>query len=249
MQKKNIVAILAGGTGSRMGADKPKQFLRLGDSMVIEHTVKAFEHHKRVHGIVIVVHPDWQETMRSIALSNGWSKVIAVATGGKERYHSSLAAIHVAREIEGDVRLIIHDAARPLVSGRIIDEVVDALNNNEAVVVGLPSVDTIWEVQNKDSSTLPCVEKVPPRNKMYRAQTPQAFRLHNLEEAYEIALQHEGFVPTDDCGVYREAFPNKPIAVVKGDECNLKITDPNDLIWAEFLIKKRESKQHHDERK
>lgn len=236
MQKKNIVAILAGGTGSRMGADKPKQFLPLGGRMVIEHTVEAFEHHENIDAIVIVVHPDWLEQMRSTVKKNSWLKVTAVVAGGKERYHSSLAAMKAASEIDGDVRLLIHDAARPLVSARIIDEVVSALDNMGAVAVGLPSVDTIWEVGNDDSGSLPHVDKVPPRNKMYRAQTPQAFRLHELQEAYSTALQHHGFTPTDDCGVYREAFPNRPVAVVCGEERNLKITTPHDLRWAEFLI-------------
>ncbi|MDO4217040.1 MAG: 2-C-methyl-D-erythritol 4-phosphate cytidylyltransferase [Bacteroidales bacterium] len=234
-QPLNIVAILAGGTGSRMGADKPKQFLPLGEMMVIEHTIVAFERHEAIDAIIIVVHSDWLDFLNELVAKHHWHKVRAVVVGGKERYHSTLAAIEAASLIDADCRLLIHDAARPLVSHRIIGDVVMALNDYRAVAVGLPSTDTIWKVSLHEG-LLPTVDQVPMRNLMYRAQTPQAFHLSLLREAYQRVLSSENYQPTDDCGVLRRAFPNEPVAVVVGEERNLKITTPEDLKWAKMLL-------------
>lgn len=233
----NIVAILAGGVGSRMGTDRPKQFLPLGEGMVIEHTIDAFHQHEGIDAIVLVVHCDWKDFMQQVVAKHPWQKVKAVVEGGKERYHSSLAAIDAARALDADAWLLIHDAARPLVSQRIISNVLSALDTHRAVVVGLPSTDTIWQVSLHDKQ-LPKVDCVPERKRMYRAQTPQAFYLPLLSEAYARVLSMEGYQPTDDCGVVRAVFPDEPVAVVEGEASNIKITTPEDLVYAQALIKK-----------
>jgi len=222
-----IAAILAGGTGTRMNSGKPKQFLPLADGRsVIEHTVDAFESSDEVEEICIVMHPVWIGEMQQLCEHNCWRKVRHILSGGAERYLSTLAAIECYLDREDDqFTLLLHDAARPFVSQRIISDVAAACRQHEAVAVGIPSTDTIWQV-NPFSAT---IQRIPERPLMWRAQTPQAFRFALLRDAYQRALQDPQFHATDDCGVIAHYAPETKIHIVRGDEQNVKITFPNDL--------------------
>lgn len=222
----NIAAILAGGVGKRMGGGKPKQFLPVNGRMVIEHSVDAFEKNSLIDRIVIVMHPDWAEEMQAIVRRNGWKKVTDIVPGGKERYHSSMAAIECCRSCGDDDRLIIHDAARPWVSQRIITEVCEALNTNKAIGVGIPVTDTIWMISDEEGRS---IQSIPDRALMYNAQTPQAFHLSTIREAYSLALQDPGLKATDDCGIIVRYLPGTPIHIVPGENTNIKITFPEDI--------------------
>ena len=123
--RSNIAIILAGGVGSRLGLSTPKQFFKVAGKMVIEHTVDTFEKNPHIEEIAIVSNPFYVSDIENIVLRNGWKKVKKILKGGKERYDSSLSAI---RAYSGrDVNLVFHDAVRPLVSQRIIDDVCEAL--------------------------------------------------------------------------------------------------------------------------
>ena len=226
----NIAIILAGGSGTRMGADKPKQFLPLQGKTVIEHTVSAFDLAPAIDEIAVVVHPQWMEEMRRIVAQNHWHKLTQLIDGGHERYMSSLNAIAAYLDRPDDTNLILHDAARPYVSQAIISRVADALRHHEAVGVGIPSTDTVWEVrQDFDPDLSKIITRIPERATMWRAQTPQAFRLPLIRDAYQRALQDPSFRATDDCGVVRRYMPGIKIQVVPGEEQNRKITFPEDL--------------------
>ena len=126
--KRNIAVILAGGVGSRLGMTTPKQFYKVAGKMVVEHTIEVFERNRRIDEIAIVSNPMLISDFENIVLRNKWRKVKKILKGGKERYDSSLSAIKAyAQE---DVNLIFHDAVRPLVSQRIIDDVIDALHDH-----------------------------------------------------------------------------------------------------------------------
>lgn len=226
----NIAVILAGGTGSRMGADRPKQFLPLDGGTVIEKTIGAFESAPAIDEIAVVVHPDWMDHMRGIADRNNWRKVAKLIEGGSERYMSSLNAIAAYLDYPDETNLILHDGARPWVSQDIIARVVEALRCHEAVGVGIPSTDTVWEVRQEfDAQLSKVIVRIPERNTMWRAQTPQAFRLPLIRDAYQRALQDPQFHATDDCGVVRRYLPGTKIHIVPGEEQNRKITFPGDL--------------------
>ena len=250
----NIAIILAGGTGSRMGADKPKQFLDLDGRTVIERSIDAFEQAPSIDEVAVVVHPDWMNTMRQIIASNKftvdeanevdeasklqnfktsklpWKKVQKLIEGGHERYLSSLNAITAYLDYPDDTNLILHDAARPWVSQDIIARVSESLQYNEAVGVGIPSTDTIWETRQLfDKRLSKIVARIPERITMWRAQTPQAFRLPLIRDAYQRALQDSQFRATDDCGVVRRYYPETNIVIVEGEEQNRKITFKEDL--------------------
>ena len=165
-----LAILLAGGTGSRMGADRPKQFLPLQGRMVIEHSIEAFDKAPCVDEVAVVVHPDWLDFMSEVVARNHWPKLRRLIRGGSERYMSSLNAIKAYADAPADRLILFHDAARPWVSQEIIARVGEGLQHAQAVGVGVPSIDTIWQV---DPNTHAIVS-VPDRSTMYRAQTPQA---------------------------------------------------------------------------
>lgn len=225
---RNIAVILAGGSGSRMGGDLPKQFLPLGGKTVLELAVDAFEKNGNIHETAIVCAPEWKGKVQEMANKNHWHKLKNILPGGAERYHSSLSAINAYRN--SGANLIFHDAARPLVSQRIIDDVCAALQNHRAVDVALPCTDTILQV--KDGF----IESVPDRNRLMRSQTPQAFRVEVIAQAYENALKDADFTTTDDCGVVLRYLPDVPVFIVPGEERNLKLTTPQDLLVLEGMV-------------
>lgn len=237
---KNVAIILAGGSGSRFGGEKPKQFLPLAGRTVIEHSIETFNNHKAIHEVAVVVHPDWREEMEEIVARNRWAKLGKVIDGGSERYMSSLNAVMAYIDEPNDTNLLLHDAARPWVSDEIIGHVMAALENHEAVGVAVPSTDTVWEVHPDFSGDFKVesgkfemprfVARIPERKLMWRAQTPQAFRLPLIRDAYQRALQDPQFQASDDCSVVRKYMPGVKIAVVEGAEENRKITFAEDLI-------------------
>ena len=238
----NIAVILAGGIGARVGGNTPKQLLPLQDGKsVLEHAVDAFEQSPHIDEICIVMHPDYIMHAEQMLLANAWQKVRHIIQGGKERWESSVNAIRLYmnqqnslpfREGAG-VGLLLHDAARPFVSQDIIARVCEALEAHEAVTVAIPSTDTIYEMANNK------VARIPQRSTIMRAQTPQAFRLNLISEAYAKALGADicdvqacsacHLPATDDCGIMHEHMPHTPIHIVLGEEQNKKITFKEDI--------------------
>ena len=228
---KNIAIVLAGGSGRRMGNALPKQFLKVNERMIIEHTIDAFERSVRIDEIAVVTHPDYVEEMKGIIAANAWKKVGRVLLGGKERTDSTLSALRAYTE--GDDRLLIHDGVRPLVSQEIIENVCDALMTCDAVNVVIPAVDTIIEV--KDGAMV----AAPKRENLRQVQTPQGFKRAVLAQAFDRALEDPAFVATDDCGVVFKYAPDTTIKIVDGDTTNIKITYKEDLEFAKKILDNR----------
>ena len=208
--------------------------------MVIEHTVDVFEHHQGIDEIAIVVHPDYYSLTEEIVLRNHWEKVKKILKGGDERYLSSLSAI-VAYEQTPEANLIFHDAVRPLVSHRIIDDVISALRTHNAVDVVVPATDTIVQVEDKGEF----ITHIPNRRMLRRGQTPQAFRLPTIKRAYELALSDADFKSTDDCGTVVKYLPEEPVFVVEGEESNMKLTYKEDIFLLEKLFQLRSFSPSH----
>ena len=223
MKMTNIAVLLAGGSGQRFGAALPKQLLPLAGKTVIEYSVGAFEKCAAIDEIAVVMHTDYLPQMQEIIDQNGWQKVRKLLSGGAERHFSTLAAIN-AYDRMSDVNLIFHDAARPAVSQRIINETVTALKVHHAVAVAIPATDTVFEVTNDGDF----ITAIPARKRLRCAQTPQAFRIDVIREAYRKALQDPNFTSTDDCGVLLRYCPEVPIFIVPGEVSNMKLTYPED---------------------
>lgn len=225
----NVAVILAGGIGSRLDSSYPKQFFKVAGKTVIEHTIDVFESNGLIDEIAIVINAAYLTTMEELVLKNGWKKVRKILKGGAERYHSSLAAIHAYAGQEG-INLIFHDAVRPLITNRIIDDTVRALEIYHAVDVAVPAVDTIISTEGD------FIDAIPDRSKLRRGQTPQGFKLETIRDAYEYALKDPDFKSTDDCGVVLKYLPGEKIYVVRGEEANMKLTYKEDSYLLDKLF-------------
>lgn len=229
---RNIAIVLAGGVGSRLGMGTPKQFFKVAGKTVIEHTIDTFERNAHIDEIAVVSNPAYVADVEDIVLRNGWHKVKKILKGGRERYDSSLSAIR-AYEGGDEANLVFHDAVRPLVSQRVIDDVCAALKEHEAIDVTVPAVDTIIEAEGEHISS------IPDRSRLQRGQTPQGFRLSVIREAYRRALSDPDFRVTDDCGVVVKYMPETPVYLVRGEESNMKLTYKEDTFLLDKLFQLR----------
>ena len=230
---KNVAIILAGGIGSRLQAEVPKQFLKIAGMTIIEHTLTIFERHQLIDEIAVVVPEAYKHKISEYAIKNNFTKLRKILSGGAERHFSSLSAIR-AYEAEGGCNLIFHDAVRPLLNPRIINRVIDALSRYDAVDVAIPSADTIIRIDDDFK-----IIEIPDRKTLRRGQTPQGFRLPVINEAYKRALKDPNFMTTDDCGVVLKYMPETKICVVDGEEANMKLTYTEDLYLIEKLFQLR----------
>jgi 2-C-methyl-D-erythritol 4-phosphate cytidylyltransferase len=224
---RNIVFILAGGTGSRVGGDTPKQLLPLADGRtVLEHSVDAFEQSHYIDEIVIVMHPDWMAEAEALVANNAWRKVKHVISGGCERWESSWNGISMyLKEDKKDMNTCywFHDAARPFVSQDIITRVAEGLKTHLAVTVAVPVTDTLYEVKNGK------VAAIRNRKAFMRAQTPQAFHYLEIGPAYMRAIEKGQIEATDDVGILMKYNPEVEVYIAEGEEANRKITYKEDL--------------------
>ncbi len=237
----NIAVILAGGVGSRLGYEFPKQFFKVAGKSVIEHTIDIFENNQLIDEIGIVVHAAYISNIETMVLNNGWKKVRKILKGGVERYESSLAAINAYQD-NINHNLIFHDAVRPMLSQQILNKVIEALEKYNAVDVAVPATDTIIKV----NETGELIESVPNRKYLMRGQTPQAFKLHTIKKAYEIGLQDSGFSSSDDCGTVVKYLPEEKVFVVTGEEANMKLTYKEDTYLLDKLFQLRSANLHSD---
>jgi 2-C-methyl-D-erythritol 4-phosphate cytidylyltransferase len=237
----NIAIILAGGTGSRLGYDIPKQFFKVAGKTVIEHTIDIFETHPQIDEIAIVSHTAYIAEIENMILTNGWKKVKKILRGGNERYESSISAIDAYAE-QPNCKMIFHDAVRPLLSHRIIDDLIAALEKYNAVDVAVPAIDTIIQVEEQGRF----IENIPNRKYLRRGQTPQAFRLKTIQQAYEIGLKDPNFVSSDDCGTVVKYLPNEKVFVVTGEESNMKLTYKEDSYLLDKLFQLKSHSLQND---
>ena len=224
-----VAVVLGGGAGNRFGAAMPKQLLTLGGKTLIEHCVTAFRLAPGVDEVLLVMPPAYAGEAAELV----GDQVTTVITGGVTRSDSVRNALaHVAaREAAETTAVLLHDAARPLVTQRIIADCVAALRTHDAIGTAVPTSDTIVIAQDGVMS------HVPPRETLHRCQTPQGFRLSVIAEAHKLAANDPGFTPTDDCGVVLRSLPGVPVHIVTGSERNIKITYPGDLAVAEVLLR------------
>ncbi|MFZ2014691.1 MAG: bifunctional cytidylyltransferase/SDR family oxidoreductase [Nocardioides sp.] len=228
MTPPRVAVLLAGGVGTRVGLDIPKQLIKIAGKTILEHTLAAFQAHPMVDEIVVMMAPGHLDAVQAMIRTGGYDKVTRVLEGAETRNGTTLKAL---AEIPDAAPVLFHDAVRPLVSARIISECFDALDCYDAVDVAIPSADTIIEVSPDDT-----IRAIPPRAHLRRGQTPQGFRASVLKRAYAHAAQDPGFTATDDCGVVLRYLPDVPIWVVDGEERNLKVTDPIDVFLADKLF-------------
>ncbi|MBX3497186.1 MAG: bifunctional 2-C-methyl-D-erythritol 4-phosphate cytidylyltransferase/2-C-methyl-D-erythritol 2,4-cyclodiphosphate synthase [Parvibaculum sp.] len=219
----NVVAlIVAAGRGSRAGPGAPKQYRELGGVPVLRRTLAAFAAHPGIDGILTVIHGDDRAEYEAAAA--GLPKLLPSCLGGATRQASVLAGLEALAERMPKM-VLIHDGARPLVSADLISGCIEALDTHRGVLVALPVTDTLRRsVKGLAGPTV-------PRDALWRAQTPQGFRFDAILDAHR-RMADQAF--TDDVEVATAAGVD--VAMIEGDEDNIKITDAADLMRAARLL-------------
>lgn len=226
--------IVAGGSGTRMGSEMPKQFLPLLGRPLLFHTLQAFQDTPAIQQIVLVLPAptlDWFQQAYPVHL---FSKLTKITPGGKTRQDSTFAGFQA---LKGSVDyVLVHDGARPLIEISLIERTLQAAIENGAALAACPAKDTLKQI---DLERFVC--RTHPREQVYHAQTPQAFRYSLLKEALHRADQ-EGIQGTDESSLVERL--GAKIKIVEGNTMNLKVTTPEDLWIAEaFLEKRKRSKK------
>ncbi|MEW5323225.1 2-C-methyl-D-erythritol 4-phosphate cytidylyltransferase [Geobacillus thermoleovorans] len=216
--------VLAAGRGKRMNAGMNKQFLELGGEPLIVRTLNVFERDERCARIVLVVNPAERSRFELLLDRFRIRKVAAFADGGEERQHSVYNGLQA---LAGEEIVLIHDGARPFVRVRHLHELVNAAVQYGAAIPAVRVKDTIKKVDGL------FVEQTIDRSSLWAVQTPQAFRLSLIMEAHEAAKQ-AGYLGTDDASLVERI--GKPVKIIEGDYHNIKLTTPEDLLFAEAIL-------------
>lgn len=230
----NVALILAGGTGTRLGGDIPKQYLLVNEKPVIVYCLETFENNQTVDEVLIVAANEWQESIKEWIDKYHITKFKGFAEAGSSRQHSILNGMNKALELGAvsDDKILIHDAARPNVSDRLIDECFSLLVEYDGVMPVIPVKDTIY--LSKDGKE---ISDLLNRDQLFAGQAPESFRLGKYHEF------HKGMGETDLDNVRGSselAYKNgMKIRLIKGDEHNYKITTLDDLKKFQLEIKMR----------
>lgn len=218
--KKHVV-IVAGGAGTRMKTDLPKQFLMLGKLPVLMHTIEQFFKYDSTLNIIVVL-PQYQiEFWESLCNQHKYTTKHSVVSGGKTRYHSVQNGLALVPEKS---LVAIHDGVRPLITKEVIGESYDFAEKNGSAIAAVPLKDSIRKFE--ETTTV-----AKNRSDYLLIQTPQTFNSSLLKQAYKQTEPNDKF--TDDASVF-EAVHGK-VTLIIGDYKNLKITTPEDLIIAQAL--------------
>jgi 2-C-methyl-D-erythritol 4-phosphate cytidylyltransferase len=215
--------LAAAGEGSRLGSG-PKAFVELGGVPMFVHSLLAFAE-ANVDGIVVVVPEGLEAEARSAAAAAEPSTLVQIVPGGASRQDSVRVGLETVPADAGTV--VVHDAARPLVTAALVERAIAALDRAAGAVVAVPLRDTLKSV------TGDVIGETIPRSGVFRAQTPQAFRAEPLRAAHARAAA-AGFAATDDAMLLERI--GERVVIVPGDERNLKVTTPEDLMLAEALL-------------
>jgi 2-C-methyl-D-erythritol 4-phosphate cytidylyltransferase / 2-C-methyl-D-erythritol 2,4-cyclodiphosphate synthase len=215
--------IAAGGRGARFGAGRPKQILLLGGRPILQRSVEAFARHAMIGQVVVALPPDLMSQPPAY-LVEGSANLILVEGG--ERRQDSVARAFARLDRHADI-VVIHDAARPLVSAELIQRTIDTAAEHGAAIAAVAARDT---VKRADAQAM--ITATLPRQEIYLAQTPQAFKVGVLSAALARATRDSD--ATDEAMLAEQA--GYRVRVVEGDPRNLKITTPDDLVMAESLL-------------
>lgn len=222
-----IALIIAGGVGSRMGNQLPKQFIEVYGKPVLIYTLEGFQWHPRIDEIICVCLGGWEERLKRMAVSFGISKLNLIVPGGETGQESIRNGVYALRgRCTPDDMVIIHDGIRPMVEETVLDDVIDVCTQHGNAVTSMPYNEQIFTIDaRKPSTTIHYI----PRETLRRVSTPQAYKYGLLLTSYEKAFSEE-------IGIYGSAYTNTMMVdlgvrlhFAKGSDKNIKLTTPDDL--------------------
>lgn len=218
------VIIPAAGMGKRMQANQNKILLTINHKSILEHTVQVFQNDDNCRAIHLAAQRDEISTLQSM-LTN-YSKIDIITEGGSERQYS---IYNVLKAIAPCEYVFVHDAARPFVTQHTLDKLYESVQQNHSVIAAVKVKDTIKRIENNQ------VTETLKRDELWQIQTPQAFSYQLLLDAYNKAdVDH--FLGTDDASLVERI---SKVHIVESDYDNIKITTPEDMFFAEAILKKR----------
>jgi 2-C-methyl-D-erythritol 4-phosphate cytidylyltransferase len=221
---KYQVVIPAAGQGKRMNAGKNKQFIELEQVPIIIHTLKVFQMHSLCSGIILVINEQEREDFQKLLKKYDVTKIKAIVSGGSERQYSVHNGLLAA---DKDELVLVHDGARPFVSHKRIEDLLDKAYETGAATLAVPVKDTIKRVENG------VVVETVERSTLWSVQTPQAFHPELVLHAHYQANQ-ESYLGTDDASLIERI--GRPVSIVLGDYTNIKLTTPDDLLLAKAIL-------------
>lgn len=229
-----FAAILAGGKGARMGSqDKPKQYILLNEKPVLVHTIEKFLMFSEIELVLVLCPETWVEQTKDILENylNETTKIMVLPGGGtrNDTIMNAIAFLNESFELDDSAALITHDAVRPFVTYRIIEENIHAMTEYDACDTVIPCTDTIVESINGS-----IISSIPNRGELYQGQTPQTFKIKKMQTAYENLEIKEREALTDACKIF--ALSDSQVKLIQGEPYNIKITYPTDLKIAHALM-------------
>lgn len=222
----SVLAIIpAAGVGVRMGGGTPKQFLSLEGVPIFVHTLRKFVAADAIDKIFLALRAEDMERVHTDIDREHFSKPVRLVAGGPTRQET--VALALAEAPEGTEVVVVHDAVRPFIELEMIGRVVETARKDGAAILGIPSVDTVKQVERQK------ILGTIPRERIVLAQTPQAFRFNIIQEAFSRA-RTDGFIGTDEASLVERL--GHPVTVLMGSDRNIKITKPSDLPLARLYI-------------
>ena len=225
--------IAAGGIGSRMGAELPKQYITVGSKPIIAHTVQKFLNCEKFRKIIVLCPKEWCDYTTELLGRYCKNDKVVVIKGGSDRNETVMNSVRYIGSTDGldeSTVIVTHDAVRPFVTEEIINDHIYKSEIYSAIGTVIPATDTI--IESFDGLT---VDGTPDRSKLYQCQTPQTFRALELKTLYEGLNDDQKAILTDSCSIF--SVSGKKVYLVRGDVQNIKITYPYDLKVAEVILK------------
>ena len=233
MQRDKYLILVAGGSGTRMGGNIPKQFMEINGRSILHHSLSRFVSAVPDIRVLTVLSDEWKQPWTEYCYRHNLTVPQKLVTGGITRFHSVKNALE---KVPDGAVVAVHDGVRPLVRGEVLRRIFSAAETSPAVIPVIPSVDTLRVVRRRE---LPDGQVVfepvpgvsPDRNMLFRVQTPQVFHSELLKAAYSRPYETSF---TDDATVAESA--GIPLSFVEGDPLNIKITTPDDLVFAKAVL-------------
>ena len=235
----NIALIFAGGSGNRMGAAIPKQFLKINGVPILVHTMRLFERHSEIDRMYLAVPQHFIAKAQELVVEYSLRKTQKIIAGGDSAQDTIYRLLReAADENPEDSVVLLHDGVRPFIPMELITRSIEAVKQYGSAVTCIPSYETV--IVSRDGEN---VGDVPYRRETYTAQAPQSFRLKDILDAHEqIRRRPEGYENmVDACTILRTL--DRPVHMVRGNRGNLKITTPEDVFLYRALLEYREHEE------
>lgn len=225
-----IALIKAGGTGQRMGAPVPKQFITIQGKPIIAYTMEQFENHPSIDEIVVVCVEGWHDILKDYAKKYGISKLHAVVNGGSTSLRSIKKGVEALKEYSDDDIVLVHDGNRPLISQEIISDVIVQCEAYDSAVAAIPCTDEVMITHADYHGS----EQFMDRKRLFRIQTPDAYRLKILRYLFDNASEEQ----LDNIGATNTLMIDQGgrVHYAKGSELNIRLTTQEDIIQCEALL-------------